>query len=366
MLMLDKISKTEAKQLLNSDLNTYLECIKNLNQNKQNKQITYSRNIFLPLTHICQNNCGYCTFKQDVNEVEYFVMDKATVMNNIKNAKKQKCTEALFTFGESADKIEEVKATLNNYGYESMVDYVYNLSHEILEKQEILPHTNMGIISRKELNRLSEVNASMGLMLETTNKKLMKTIAHKDSPGKNPKKRLKYIENAGKEKIPFTTGLLIGIGENVDDHINSLFEIRKLHDKYQHIQEIIIQNFTPKENIPMSDYPRPSIIELLKLTLLASKMFPDVSIQIPPNLNRNLISFFILCGADDLGGISPLTKDYVNPENQWPKLNEIESSINQINYTLKERLPVYEKFINKEYLKERVYEKTVKLQKQIN
>lgn len=366
MEMFDKISKNEAKQLLTSDLNTYLDNIKVLNQNKHNNQITYSKNIFLPITHICQNNCGYCTFKQDVEEAEYIVMNKETVLNSIINAKKLRCTEALFTFGESADKIEQVKNTLNTYGYESMVDYVYDLSEEILEKHELLPHTNMGIISKKELNRLSEVNASMGLMLETTNKKLMKTIVHKDSPGKNPEKRLKYIENAGKEKIPFTTGLLIGIGETMEDHVDSLFEIRKLQDKYHHIQEIIIQNFTPKANIPMANYPKPSVMELLKLTILASKMFPDVSIQIPPNLNRDLVTFFILCGADDLGGISPITKDYVNPETKWPGINELEFTVNQINHTLKERLPVYDKFINKKYLKEKVYEKTVKLQRQIN
>ena len=364
--MYNNISKAEAKQLLSSDLNTYLDCIKYLNQNKQSNQITYSKNIFLPLTHICQNNCGYCTFKQDADEAEFILMNKETVMNNLQKAKKHGCTEALFTFGESADKNEIVKNTLNNYGYESMVDYVYNLSEEALEKYEILPHTNMGILKRKEVKQLSQEHASIGLMLETTNTQLMKTIVHKDSPGKNPAKRLKYIENAGKEKIPFTTGLLIGIGETTDDHIDSLFEIRKLHDKYNHIQELILQNFTPKENIPMANYPEPSVIELLKLTVLSAIMFPDVSIQIPPNLNHDLINFFVLCGANDLGGISPITIDYVNPENEWPKIAELKNSLNNINHTVKERLPVYEKFINKKYLKEKVYEKTVKLQRQIN
>jgi FO synthase subunit 1 len=277
-----------------------------------------------------------------------------------------RCTEALFTFGESADKNEVVMDKLNNWGYGSMVDYVYDLSEKILLEYEMLPHTNMGIISRNDLNRLSHVNASMGLMLETTNKHLLKTIAHKDSPGKNPEKRIKFIKNAGKEKIPFTTGLLIGIGETIDDHIDSLFAIRKLQDRYGHIQEIIIQNFKPKADIPMHDYPEPSVIDLLKLTILAKTMFPDVSIQIPPNLNQNLMSFFVLCGADDIGGISPLTKDYVNPDNQWPKINELEEMMNRINFSLKERLPVYDKYINETYLKEKVYEKTIKLKGQIS
>lgn len=360
------ISKNEAKMILVSDLNTSLDLIKEINYHRSSNIITYSKNIFLPITHICQNNCGYCTFKQDINDVQYLVMDKNKVFNMIKQAKDFNCTEALFAFGESADKNEQVLNKLEEFGFESMVDYVYFLSENILQNYEMLPHTNMGIIERDELRKLSEVNASMGLMLETTNKKLLKTIAHKDSPGKNPEKRIKFIKNAGQENIPFTTGLLIGIGETVDDHIESLFTLRDLQDKYGHIQEIIIQNFKPKPNIPMNDYPEPSVIELLKLTILASRMFPDVSIQIPPNLNRNLMSLFVLCGADDVGGISPLTKDYVNPDNKWPTVNELEKNLKTINYSLKERLPVYEKYINEKYLKEKVYEKAIKLQKEIN
>lgn len=363
--MINNISKKEAKNILNSNLEESLDLIKQINQNRSDK-ITFSRNIFLPLTHICQNNCGYCTFRQDVDEAEYLVMDKENVFNTIQQAKRLNCTEALFTFGESSDENESVKNKLEEFGFESMVDYVYFLSEKILDEHEMLPHTNMGIISRSDLRYLSEVNASMGLMLESTNKKLLKTVAHKDSPSKNPEKRLKFMENAGKEKIPFTTGLLIGIGETTNDHIDSLFAIRDLQDKYGHIQEIIIQNFKPKSNIAMKDYPEPSVMDLLKITMLATIMFPDVSIQIPPNLNKDLMSFFVLCGADDMGGISPLTKDYINPENDWPRISELQLAFNKINYSLKERLPVYEKYINHEYLKEKVYDKAIKLQKEIN
>ena len=146
----------------------------------------------------------------------------------------------------------------------------------------------------------------------------------------------------------------------------SLFALRDLQDKYGHIQEIIIQNFKPKSNIPMKDHPEPSLIDLLKLTVLATVMFPDVSIQIPPNLNHDWMSFFILCGADDMGGISPLTKDYVNPENDWPSVNDLSSTLSKINFSLKERLPVYEKYINDKYLKEKVYDTVIKLQNEIN
>lgn len=363
--MIDEISKIEAKNILNSDLNTSLDLIKEINQERLNT-ITYSKNIFLPLTHICQNSCGYCTFKQEVDEVEYLVMNEENVFNTVQKAKEANCTEALFAFGESSDKNEHVKNKLEEYGFESMVDYLYYLSEKILTENEMLPHTNMGIISKPDLRYLSEVNASMGLMLETTNKKLLKTIVHKDSPSKNPDKRINFIKDAGKENIPFTTGLLIGIGETTDDHIDSLFTLRDLQDKYGHIQEIIIQNFKPKSDVPMKDYPEPSVIDLLKLTILATLMFPDVSIQIPPNLNQDMMSLFILCGADDMGGISPLTKDYINPEKDWPSVSELSSRLNKINFSLRERLPVYEKYIDEKYLKEKVYDMAVKLQKQIS
>lgn len=362
---MNTLSKQEYRNILDYDIVDILDLIKKININRTNHNITYSKNVFLPLTHICQNNCGYCTFKQTPQEAEFLLMDESSVNSMISSAVKYGCTEALFTFGESADSNEFVQEELKKYGYESMVDYVYHLSQNALKNHDILPHTNMGIITRDDLHKLSYVNASMGLMLETTNKKLLNTIAHKDSPGKNPKKRLKLIENAGRENIPFTTGLLIGIGETKDDHIDSLFKIRNLQDKYGHIQEIILQNFKPKQGIPMEDYPEPPVTDLIKLTLTAHLLFPDVSIQIPPNLNQKLMSIFAIVGADDLGGISPITEDYVNPDAPWPKINELKEEINSINFNMKERLPVYKKFINKKFLKEEVYNKSVLLQKKI-
>lgn len=362
---MNQLSKQEARNILDYDIVDILDLIKKININKTNKNITFSKNIFLPLTHICQNNCGYCTFKQSPQEADFLLMDKKDVNLLIKKAVEYNCTEALFTFGESADTNELVQEKLADYNHDSMVDYVYELSLNALRNYDILPHTNMGIISRDNLHKLSAVNASMGLMLETTNKKLLKTIVHNESPGKNPKKRIEFIENAGREKIPFTTGLLVGIGETLDDRIDSLFKIRQLQDKYGHIQEIILQNFKPKKGIPMEDYPEPPLYDLVKLTLVAHLLFPDVSIQIPPNLNQKLISLFVLVGADDVGGISPITRDYINPEDSWPQITELKQGINSIDYNLIERLPVYKKYINQEYLKKEVYEKAVKLQKNI-
>ena len=364
--MYENITKTEAKQILSSDITEIMDIIKDIKKFKTTKEITYSRNVFLPLTHACKNNCGYCTFRKDINNMDNYVLTKENVLKTVNQAKNTNCTEVLFAFGEAADEYDEVKSQLEHWGYDSMVDYVYNLSDTILNEYELLPHTNMGLISNKDLKLLSTVNASMGLMLETTNKKLLKTIVHKDSPGKNPTKRLNFIKNAGKQNIPFTTGLLIGIGEKLSDRVDSLFEIRKLHNQYSHIQEIIIQNFKAKQDIPMKDYPEPSTKELLKTTILAKLMFPDVSIQIPPNLNKNIKPFFIFCGADDVGGISPVTKDYINPSNTWPQIKELGLELNRIGYKLKERLPVYDKFINKKFLKEEVYKKALKLHSTIN
>lgn len=343
------LTRDDANKLLNEDVMTFVDYVKQINQDRL-KEVTYSKNVFLPLTHICRNNCGYCNFKQSPEETLNLLMNEDEVRSILKKASNFKCTEALFTFGESADEVDVVKSRLEDYGFSSMVEYVHHLSAVALNEYEILPHTNMGIISRKDLGYLSEVNASMGLMLETTNKDLLKTVVHRDSPTKNPAKRIKFIEDAGKQQIAFTTGMLVGIGESHSDWVDTLFAIKKLHEKYGHIQEIIIQNFKPKINTPMADYPEVAVTDLLKLTVLASMLFEDVSIQIPPNLNTNLISLFTIAGADDFGGISPLTSDYINPELPWPSVSNLEKQLSTIGYKLKERLPVYDKYLDDKYL----------------
>ena len=359
------ITRNDAYELLNEDILTFLDYVRQINQDRQ-KELTYSKNVFLPLTHICQNSCGYCNFKESPEDTKNLLMNENQVRFLFQKANSYQCSEALFTFGESADENILVKEKLNQYSYDSMAEYVHHLCSIALNEYEILPHTNMGIIGKKELSYLSQVNASMGLMLETTNKSLLNTIVHQDSPTKNPAKRLKFIEQAGKQKIPFTTGLLVGIGETPMDRIDSLFEIKKLHDKYGHIQEIILQNFKPKKGIPMEDYPESPVTELLKLTVISYLIFDDVSIQIPPNLNDNLISLFALAGADDFGGVSPVTDDYINPELPWPSVNNLQNQLNSIGYKLKERLPVYNKYLNESYLSKEVLDIALKIKKRNN
>lgn len=360
------ITKKDAIELLYSDISVFLDYIKLINQNRNVKEVTYSKNVFLPLTHICRNNCGYCDFRETPETTTKLLMDEKEVSSLLNKAKQYNCTEALFTFGESADEFEIIQNKLDEYGFSSMVDYVYHLSQKSLNEYDILPHTNMGLISRSDLKYLSQVNGSMGLMLETTNEDLLNSIVHKDSPGKDPKKRIKFIEDAGREKIPFTTGLLIGIGESVEDRVDSLFSIKKIHEKYGHIQEIILQNFRVKKTIAMADYPEPSVIDLIKLTVLSSLLFDDISIQIPPNLNNELISLFAILGADDFGGVSPITKDYVNPELPWPTITYLEQQLSSINYNLVERLPVYNKYLSNEYLSQDVLKKALEIKKRNN
>jgi len=205
----------------------------------------------------------------------------------------------------------------------------------------------------------------MGMMIENSSPRLMETIAHKNSPGKNPKLRLETVANAGKLNIPYTTGILVGIGENKKEISNSLLDIRHLQDKYGHIQEMIIQNFKTKPGTPMESCNEPTLLDMIQTVSVAKLLFDDVSIQVPPNLNYHTNQIFLLCGADDWGGISPLTKDYVNPDDKWPQISELKKFSMESGFKLKERLAIYDKFINEEYLNQKLLSKTETLRKQL-
>jgi FO synthase subunit 1 len=257
------LSKEELLSFLNGERGEILSLMSENNLLRTNNIITYSKNVFLPLTDICRNSCGYCTFKKDPNSDDAKILMKPNeVMDIIEKGDSFNCKEALFTFGEKPDETDSVLSLLEDLGFADMLEYLYFICDETLKKSNLLPHSNAGILKKNELKMLREVNASMGLMLETSSQRLMDTIAHKNSPGKDPKLRMATIKNAGKLKIPFTTGLLIGIGETIDERAESLLELRKIQDKYGHIQEIIIQNFKPKQGIPMESHKEPSLAEI--------------------------------------------------------------------------------------------------------
>lgn len=355
---MDEYSKEDIIMLLNAKGRDIISLMSSVESKRNNATITYSKNAFLPLTEICRNKCGYCTFKKNPDdENTQILMNYDQIFSILKEADKWGCKEALFTFGERADEFDEVMLALEDLGFQNMVEYLYFICDETLKKTGLLPHSNPGILKKKELKMLKDVNASMGLMLETTSKRLMKTVVHEKSPGKDPKLRIKTIENAGKLKIPFTTGLLIGIGESIEERAQSLLEIKRLNHKYDHIQEIIIQNFKPKPGIPMESWREPSLMEMIKMVAVTKLLFPDIGIQVPPNLNKHHAQIFLLAGADDWGGVSPVTKDYVNPEAPWPELEELQKMTHEIGLNLKERLPVYPHFINKTFLSSKIMNK---------
>jgi FO synthase subunit 1 len=251
------------------------------------------------------------------------------------------CTEALFTFGERPGLEPGFPALIARYGYTDILDYCYDLCVQSIE-YGLLPHTNAGILTCEEMERLRGVNASMGLMLETT----AELPAHARSPGKDPSVRIRMIEEAGSLKIPFTTGLLLGIGETMEDREDSLMVIRDLHRKYGHIQEVILQNFCAKEGTPMEKSGSIDPEEMCLVIRMAKDILPsDIAVQIPPNLAD--AESLIPCGVEDLGGISPVTIDYVNPEHPWPELNRLRDIAG--DYTLKERLCIYPQYIEKRW-----------------
>ena len=355
-----KLTKEGILQILNATDSEIISFMSQTVQYRENHLITYSKNVFIPLTEICRNDCGYCNFKKNPNDSEAIILKtKQEVLESLKEAEKYGCKEALFTFGEDADEEEIVQLKLAEYGYESMIDYIVDICQMTLDETALLPHTNGGNFSFEDLKKLKEVNASLGLMLENSSSRLMDLPAHKKSPGKDPKLRLETISNAGKLKIPYTTGILIGIGETKEEVAESLLAIRELYDAYGHIQEVIIQNFTPIPGIEMENWPEPSFLDMIRTVIAGTLLFgdTDVSIQVPPNLNNDTAQIFLLCGADDWGGVSPVSPDYVNITSPWPGIDELEKLTEDAGFELIERLCVYEKYVNDEWLNDMLLEK---------
>lgn len=279
------------------------------------------------------------------------------VIRILKRGSEAGCTEALFTFGEHPEEVSGFLPYLKQYGYDSILDYCHAMAEKALE-YGLLPHTNAGVMTYDEMKYLSSVNASMGLMLETT----AIIPAHRNCPGKNPKVRIEMIENAGRLEIPFTTGLLLGIGETIEDRRDSLLVIADLHQRYGHIQEIIIQNFCPKPGTDMSSFPGATLRDMQETVRMAKEILPpDIAIQIPPNLAE--AKKILSCGVTDLGGISPVTIDYVNPEHPWPALEELVSLT--AGYTLHERLCIYPQFIRKGWFHHELKDRIISLENKI-
>jgi FO synthase len=257
------------------------------------------------------------------------------------------CTEALFSLGDKPELVfPEMRAELRRLGYRSTLHYLEAMCELVLRETSLLPHPNPGLMSTEWITRLAAVSPSMGLMLETTSEQLSQPgAAHDNAPDKVPAKRLRTIEEAGKQGVPFTTGLLIGIGESFEDRVDTLLAIRDLHQRYGHIQEVIVQNFRAKPGIPMHDWPEPSRGEMLRTVAVARLLLPEMNIQAPPNLSAPYFDELLSAGIDDWGGVSPVTPDFINPEKPWPHLEQLRRVTEAKGYILRQRLPVYPEFL---------------------
>ena len=309
--------------------------------------ITYSRKVFLPLTNLCRDYCGYCTFRRDPAQPGAHTMTPDEVMEVVHQGERMGCTEALFSLGDKPELLfPQMRETLRHLGFKSTLHYLEAMCEKVLRESTLLPHPNPGLMSAEWLNRLSRVSASMGLMLETTSTRLLaKGAAHDNAPDKDPAKRLRVIEDAGRQKIPFTTGILIGIGETFEERVETLVAIRNLHEKYGHIQEVIVQNFRAKPATPMAHSPEPDRADMLRTLAVARLLMPNMNIQAPPNLSDPHYSDLLDGGINDWGGISPLTPDFINPEKPWPHLQQLEQRTNAKGFALRQRLPVYPEFL---------------------
>lgn len=302
--------------------------------------VTFSHNVFIPLTNVCRNRCGYCGFRRDIGHPEAKLLSPAEAEGILSRGVLAGCSEVLFTFGERPEEVRGFKEWLSELGYDTIIDYLVELCRLSLGIG-LLPHSNPGVLEKAELEKLKPYNASMGLMLETVGE----IEAHEGCAGKVPGARIKTIEYAGELNIPFTTGILAGIGETWEDRVRSIRTIKELHEKFGHIQEVIIQNFIPKPGTKMALHPILGNNEMIKTVSMAREILPDdVAIQVSPNLipPRELVK----CGASDLGGISPETIDHINPESPWPDIKELQA---MVDCPLRERLPIYPAYVKKKW-----------------
>jgi len=309
-------------------------------------RLTFSPKVFLPLTNLCRNRCDYCSFRKSPGDAGAWTMTQREVLDSLAAARAQSCAEALFCLGDKPEKaFAAYRDTLAERGQRSTVDYLVWGAEQALAAG-LLPHTNAGVLSSDEMARLRACNVSLGLMLENISPRLCeKGMAHHRAPDKRPHVRMRMLEEAGALEIPFTTGILIGIGETRRERVESLLAIRDLHLRYGHIQEVIVQNFVPKPEIAMADVAEQADPEMMHAVAMARLILPiDVSLQAPPNLNSRRTAQLIAAGINDFGGISPVTPDYINPQQPWPHLLTLRDACRELGFALEPRLPIYDRY----------------------
>tara|TARA_Y100000590_G_scaffold16819_1_gene20171 strand:+ start:1021 stop:2184 length:1164 start_codon:yes stop_codon:yes gene_type:complete len=341
------IKKEEISELAkNVPKKIIFELASSLRNKKKGKNVSFSKKAFFNIINLCKDTCSYCTYKAEPTDTKLSMMNVESVKELAKLAKKYNCTEALFVTGERPEqRYSEAKKWLKNEGFSSTPEYLIHCS-EIILNEGIFPHTNAGNLTKMEMKELQKSNVSMGVMLENSSLRLRgKGMPHENAPSKEPKVRLNVLKNAGELKIPMTTGILVGIGEKIDECIQSILDIKQIHEKYGNIQEIILQNFHPKPKTLMYDHRTPEDDYFKMVIALCRILMPGTNIQIPPNLSPKNYHEFLTIGINDWGGISPITSDYVNPEFSWPNIQNVEKRCNELGFSFKARFPVYPEFI---------------------
>ncbi|MBY6059566.1 7,8-didemethyl-8-hydroxy-5-deazariboflavin synthase CofG [Leisingera daeponensis] len=314
------------------------------------RTVTYSRKAFVPLTNMCRDTCGYCTFVKHPDSPEASIMTPEQVLATARKGEREGCKELLFSLGEKPElRYKKARKGLERLGYSRLTDYLRDMCELVLQETSLLPHVNAGTLTDNEIDVLRPVSASMGMMLETVSRRLTrKGQPHYACPDKVPVQRLRTLERAGQKQVPFTTGLLIGIGESFAERIEALHAINEAHARHGHIQEVIIQNFQRKPDIEMANHPEPALEDMLR-TIAAARIIlaPEISLQAPPNLSARHIAY-LEAGINDWGGISPVTIDFINPQHEWPEIRALAQSSTQAGFALRERLTVYPRYLTRD------------------
>ncbi|WP_433328851.1 bifunctional FO biosynthesis protein CofGH [Spirillospora sp. CA-294931] len=313
--------------------------------------VTYSRKVFIPLTRLCRDRCGYCTFATVPHKLDSPFLTPDEVLDIARRGAAMGCKEALFTLGDRPeDRWKPAREWLDAHGYDDTLSYVRAMAIRVLEETGLLPHLNPGVLGWRDFQRLKPVSPSMGMMLETTATRLFSERGgpHFGSPDKDPAVRLRVLEDAGRVNVPFTTGILIGIGETLDERADAIFAIRRTMREYGAIQEVIVQNFRAKPDTKMRGTPDAELEELAA-TIAVTRLIlgPKARVQAPPNLVDDQYALMLRAGIDDWGGVSPLTPDHVNPERPWPHIDELAARTAEQGFTLRERLTIYPEYVKR-------------------
>jgi FO synthase len=349
----DDLSRAEATALLAADadlLPPLLAAASTRRDAAWGRTLTYSPKVFLPVTNLCRDRCTYCTFRKDPDDPDAWTMQPEEIRAWSERGRAAGCIEALMCLGDKPERaFPAYRALLADLGHGSTADYLRRACVIALEAG-LLPHSNAGILTRDEMRALKPVNVSLGLMLENVSPRLRgRGEVHQWAPDKEPGVRLRMLREAGELAIPFTTGLLIGIGETLAERVDTLFAIRDLHRAHGHVQEVIVQNFRVKPTIRRSDAAEPDAADLARTVAVARLVLDaDVSVQAPPNLSApDDHTLLVAAGLNDWGGISPLTPDYVNPEAPWPHVARLAATCRASGYGLRPRLPIYDSYVDR-------------------